>query len=253
MSVKYLIEGCIVFEPIDGLIYTSKTNKYVKIIKYDIGSNAKDILLELIVSDDCMSADELLEAVWRKKRKIEVDVTSVRQAVSNLRKTLKLVAPEVEVIKTVPKKGYVLDAHVELLKDDRSDLNIVISTRKRSLINWFLFTTLALVTVAAIFLVNTSKGARVSPFSEPEDIELYDFGMNVLQSKHHPVDKKLLPLFKQCVSQLNLSSVDSVVIYSTSEEFMSLTVFYSKSTKQPETFRMILPKVGDREGYKCAL
>jgi DNA-binding winged helix-turn-helix (wHTH) protein len=253
MSVKYLIEDHIVFEPGGNLIYASKTNKGVKIVKYDIGDNAKDVLLELIDSDDFMSAEELLEVVWREKRKTEVDISSVRQAVSKLRKSLKLVDSEVDVIKTVPNKGYRLDVRVELFKDNRSDLNIDNGVRKRNLINWFFYTTVALVTVVAIFLVHPSKGARVSPFSEPEDIELYDFGIKVLQSKRHPVDQKMLPLFKRCVSQLNLSSVDNVVIYSTSEEFMSLTVFYSKSTKQPETFRMILPKVGDREGYKCAL
>ncbi|ABU70607.1 winged helix-turn-helix domain-containing protein [Vibrio campbellii] len=253
MSVKYLIDDCIVFEPLDSLIYTAKPNKDVKIVKYDIGDNAKDILLELIDSDGCMSAEELLEAVWRKKRNIEVDITSVRQAVSKLRKSLKLVAPEVDVIKTVPKRGYVLDVHVELFKDDRSDSNIGDSVRKRSLVNWFLFTTVALVTVSVIFLVHPSKGVWGSPFSEPEDIESHDFGMSVLQSKHHPVDKKLLPLFKQCASQLNLSSTDTVVIYATTEQFISLTAFYSKSTKEPVTFRIILPKVGDREGYKCVL
>lgn len=253
MSIRYLIDDRIVFEPLGSLIYTSNSNKDVKIIKYDIGDNAKDILLELIASDDCMSAEELLEAVWRKKRKIEVDITSVRQAVSKLRKSLKLVAPEVDVIKTVPKKGYVIDVHVELLKDDRSDLNIGSSKRKRSLVNWFLSSGVALVTVSAIFLVHTSKGLRVSPFSKPEDIALYDFGMNVLQSKHHPVDKKLLPLFKQCASQLNLSRSDTAVIYATTEEFISLTAFYSNSAKQPKTFRIILPKVEDKEGYKCEL
>ncbi|MFS1918966.1 winged helix-turn-helix domain-containing protein [Vibrio sp. 10N.286.45.E10] len=61
--------------------------------------------MELIVSGTYLSVEQLLEEVWRKQRQVEVDVTSVRQAVSKLRRSLKIVAPQVDVIKTIPKRA----------------------------------------------------------------------------------------------------------------------------------------------------
>ncbi|WP_372384921.1 transcriptional regulator [Vibrio sp. BS-M-Sm-2] len=115
MSLIYLIADCIAFDPHGKCIYRYDSFNRKQTIKYDIGDNSSDILMELIVSGTYLSVEQLLEEVWRKQRQVEVDVTSVRQAVSKLRRSLKIVAPQVDVIKTIPKKGYLFDANVELI------------------------------------------------------------------------------------------------------------------------------------------
>ncbi len=126
MINKYLIADCIIFEPNSNSIYRYPIAKGGDSVEYDIGDNSKDILLVLVERDGCISAEELLQEVWREKRKIEVDITSVRQAVSKLRKSLSVIAPDIEIIKTVPKAGYVLNAQVTLIKNElivKSDEN----------------------------------------------------------------------------------------------------------------------------------
>ncbi|WP_409581044.1 winged helix-turn-helix domain-containing protein [Vibrio owensii] len=104
------------FEPFENSIYIYRTNRK-EITKHEIGENSKDVLLELIESKKCLSTEELLENIWRNKRKSEVDITSVRQAVSKLRKSFSFVAPEIDIIKTIPRKGYLLNAKVILLDE----------------------------------------------------------------------------------------------------------------------------------------
>ncbi|WP_104023702.1 winged helix-turn-helix domain-containing protein [Vibrio hyugaensis] len=248
MNVKYLISDSIVFEPEFNHIYCLKSGKGETVVKHDIGDNSKDILLALIDSDGCMSTEELLEEVWRKKRNIEVDVTSVRQAVSKLRKSFKLIEPEIEAIKTVPKKGYVLDVHFELMRDDLPTKSLESSNRASG---YLIAICVAVTTALFSFLAYDNNAFDESPFSKVYGISIGDSNLNVVQSKHHPVDKRLLPIFSQCISQLNLFDADTVVIYSTTEDFLSLTAFYEKPIEKQITFRLILSKGVDEESKKC--
>ncbi|WP_409438345.1 transcriptional regulator [Vibrio sp. BS-M-Sm-2] len=246
MSLIYLIADCIAFDPHGKCIYRYDSFNRKQTIKYDIGDNSSDILMELIVSGTYLSVEQLLEEVWRKQRQVEVDVTSVRQAVSKLRRSLKIVAPQVDVIKTIPKKGYLFDANVELIskggnRKERAPVVVLV----------------LLSIVMLVFLINFFsyyiKSPEDSPFSKVVGIDLVDSSLNVVQSKHHPVDKKLLPIFSKCISELNLFDADTVAIYSTTEDFLSLTAFYEEPNKRQITFRLILSKVFNKEHYKCGL
>lgn len=248
MNLKYLIADYIVFCPIGNYIYSSLNVDGKEAIKYDIGDNSRDILLVLL-EGRCMSAEQLLEEVWRKQREIEVDITSVRQAVSKLRKSLKIVAPGVEVIKTVPKKGYILDVNVEVIHDEL----IHHESAKKEQATLPVLVSLCIIMLAFLvaFFSYYIKSPEESPFSKVVGIDLIDSGLNVVESKHHPVDKALLPLFSQCISELNLFDADTVAIYSTTEDFLSLTAFYEEPITRQVTFRLILSKGFNRESYKC--
>lgn len=248
MNVKYLISDSIVFEPEFNHIYRLNNGKNETVVKHDIGENSKDILLALINSERGMSTEDLLEEVWRKKRNIEVDATSVRQAVSKLRKSMKLLEPEIEAIKTMPKKGYVLNVHVELMTDERPCKTL--GSQSRAL--WYLITICVAVTSVLFNLFSYNNSALdESPFSKVDSINIKSSSLNVVQSIHYPVDERLLPIFSDCISQLKLFDADTVVIYSAKEGFLSLTAFYEKPVKKQISFRLVLSKGFGEESGKC--
>lgn len=252
MSIKYIIGDCVVFEPADNCIYGIVNGKEEASVKYDIGDNSKDILLELINRGDFISPEDLLQEVWRNKRKIEVDVTSVRQAVSKLRKSLRVVAPELEVIKTVSRRGYILDVHVEQLKETLESERV---EHKGRATRYFLSTFFIIISAFSVLLAyyNLNDRPMESPFSEIDGIDEDMFDFKIVQSKYNPIDKSLLPLFIKCSSQLDLLNADTIVIYATTKEFLSLTAFYEKPSKKQITFRLILPIRDEMETYECAL
>lgn len=80
-----------------------------------MGSNESRILLALcIYSHRAASRDELIEFAWRDKG-LEVDGSSLTQAVYTLRKVLRDSTRSPNFVKTVPKIGYRLVCDVEVL------------------------------------------------------------------------------------------------------------------------------------------
>lgn len=248
VNKRYLIAGSIVFEPDSRHIYRSNKMTEHIAVKYDLGENSKEILLALIESDTCMSPEELLEEVWRRKKQIEVDITSVRQAISKLRKNLKLVEPKIEIVKTIPRKGYFLDADVELIKNGPIHTEAVENKEyKRS--NLLKLSILLVVFYALFFIYHRQKQPEESVFSEVENMNLTD--LKVMQSKDNPVEQSLLPFFRGCISQLKLLDAETVIIYSTTEGVISLTAFYETPIKKATTYRLVLIKNIDKGGSEC--
>lgn len=254
MSKKYLIDDSVVFEPDSNHLYKCDGKDSFAPIKYEIGENSKDVLLTLIEnSGQYVSAEELLEQVWRKNKNVEVDVTSVRQAVSKLRKILKLVEPEIQVIKTVSKKGYCLSVKVKPITDD---LNYKISSGFNGVkvICKFAFFILLIFLPIALFIYSNKWYLHDSPvFTEIKGIDLYDGKVKLMQNKYHPIDKEVLPFFVNCLSNLGLEikRIDNVVIYSTSERNFSVIVFFNDLENKALTYRFILADSFGKERVKC--
>ncbi len=253
VNKRYLIAGSIVFEPDSRHIYSSNKMTEHIAVKYDLGENSKEILLALIESDTCMSPEELLEEVWRRKKQIEVDITSVRQSVSKLRKNLKIVEPKIDIVKTIPRKGYFLDADVELIKDEVIHTEAVKKKEvKRTHLLKICMALAVLVAFLALFSIYHSQAqSDESIFSEVENMGLNDSDLKVMQSKDHPVDQSLLPFFRGCISQLKLLDAETVIIYSNAEGVISLTAFYEKPIKKSTTYRFILTKSFGKGRGEC--
>ncbi|NVJ56077.1 MAG: winged helix-turn-helix domain-containing protein [Vibrionaceae bacterium] len=87
-------------------------------------SNESRILLALcIYSHRAASRDELIEFAWRDKG-LEVDGSSLTQAVYTLRKVLSDSTRSPNFVKTVPKIGYRLVCDVDVLPSNNEDNNI---------------------------------------------------------------------------------------------------------------------------------
>ncbi|WP_045384375.1 winged helix-turn-helix domain-containing protein [Vibrio campbellii] len=248
MSLSYLIAERIVFEPFNNCIYAYRVER-TDINKYDIGENSKYILLELINNKSYISKEEFLDNVWRKKRNIEVDDTSVRQAVSKLRRSLKLVAPEIEIIKTIPKKGYRLDVEVKLINKEPRGEVVVKKTKGPRLI--LLMACAFTVTVSQLVFSHYKRGVEKTPFINLAGVKSFRSGLDVFRPELHRFDEDHIRLAEQCIAKLNLSEADTIVVDTTTKEYLSLTVFYESPIKRHVTIRLVLPKNSGEESYQC--
>ncbi len=85
-----------------------------------------------------------------------------------------------------------------------------------------------------------------SPFVKVDSIGIDSKDLEVLQSKIHPVDKNLLPAFKRCIYQLDLLDADIIILYSTTDGFLSFSALYDGPIKHQTTFRLIRSKISMR-------
>jgi len=95
----YLIDNSVIFDPVSG-----------KLSKFDeeiyLGQNAKECLMLLITHKGMIiSKEQLIAEVWNAKGIIVSD-NALRQTMYTIRKSLKYLSKEHELIITIPRKGY---------------------------------------------------------------------------------------------------------------------------------------------------
>ncbi|MDP5254289.1 MULTISPECIES: transcriptional regulator [unclassified Vibrio] len=106
---KFLIAGRFLFDSNSNCLYDQQSDEESS----RLGSNEGRILLLLCQNpNDVITRQELHEFVWREQG-FEVDDSSLTQAISTLRKSLKDSTRSPIYIKTVPKRGYQLICAVE--------------------------------------------------------------------------------------------------------------------------------------------
>ncbi|CAH1536870.1 hypothetical protein THZG08_580016 [Vibrio owensii] len=89
--------------------------------------------------------------------------------------------------------------------------------------------------------------AQIEAFKSPPQ------GLKIIHPEQHPINKELLPLIEQCISELNTSKADTILVHSRSDSYLSFTVFYEKPIKKHYTLRLILSYSSDgKRSYKCS-
>ncbi|YCI28793.1 winged helix-turn-helix domain-containing protein [Erwinia sp. PK3-005] len=155
----YCINNNVIFDP---LKHTLTSSKFYPEKDTKLNQPTSRCLSLLIERKGCViTQEDFMNEVWRKHG-MEVTVNTLYQNISILRKTLKRVGIDENIIITVPKKGITLSAQVEKLSDktflpslpplpltqqEESPLN-----RKGSLSQFLVLWLLLLVTLFALWL-----------------------------------------------------------------------------------------------------
>lgn len=155
----YCINNNVIF---DTLKHTLTSSKFYPEKDTKLNQPTSRCLSLLIERKGCViTQEDFMNEVWRKHG-MEVTVNTLYQNISILRKTLKRVGIDENIIITVPKKGITLSAQVEKLSDktflpsspplpltqqEESPLN-----RKGSLSQFLVLWLLLLVTLFALWL-----------------------------------------------------------------------------------------------------
>lgn len=155
----YCINNNVIFDP---LKHTLTSSKFYPEKDTKLNQPTSRCLSLLIERKGCViTQEDFMNEVWRKHG-MEVTVNTLYQNISILRKTLKRVGIDENIIITVPKKGITLSAQVEKLSDktflpssppliltqqEESPLN-----RKGSLGQFLVLWLLLLVTLFALWL-----------------------------------------------------------------------------------------------------
>lgn len=155
----YCINNNVIFDP---LKHTLTSSKFYPEKDTKLNQPTSRCLSLLIERKGCViTQEDFMNEVWRKHG-MEVTVNTLYQNISILRKTLKRVGIDENIIITVPKKGITLSAQVEKLSDktslpssppliltqqEESPLN-----RKGSLDQFLVLWLLLLVTLFALWL-----------------------------------------------------------------------------------------------------
>lgn len=111
----YCINNNVIFDPLKHTLTTSKfyPEKDTKLNQ----PTSRCLLLLIERRGDVITQEEFMNEVWRKHG-MEVTVNTLYQNISILRKTLKRVGIDENIIITVPKKGITLSAQVAELSDN---------------------------------------------------------------------------------------------------------------------------------------
>ncbi|RKF18492.1 hypothetical protein DBZ36_08770 [Alginatibacterium sediminis] len=101
-SPCYRLSNLLSFEPLKQQLYDENGE-----VVQTLGNNeAKALMILIDRRDQIVTRERLQEEVWRKQG-LEVDDSSITQAISNLRKLLNDDSKTPQFIRTVPKKGYI--------------------------------------------------------------------------------------------------------------------------------------------------
>lgn len=112
IGTKFIVAERFTFDPLSNALIDKDNDQ--ELIR--LGSNESRILWLLAQRpNDVVSRHDLHAFVWREQG-FEVDDSSLTQAISTLRKTLKDSTKLPQYIKTVPKRGYQLIARVEIVE-----------------------------------------------------------------------------------------------------------------------------------------
>lgn len=110
----YCINNNVIFDP---LKHTLTSSKFYPEKDTKLNQPTSRCLSLLIERKGCViTQEDFMNEVWRKHG-MEVTVNTLYQNISILRKTLKRVGIDENIIITVPKKGITLSAQVEKLSD----------------------------------------------------------------------------------------------------------------------------------------
>ncbi|MGC9422330.1 winged helix-turn-helix domain-containing protein [Vibrio sp.] len=110
-DTKFILANRFIFDPTSNLLVDTEMGEE----EIRLGSNESRILFMLVQHpNNVITRHELHNYVWREQG-FEVDDSSLTQAISTLRKMLKDSTKAPQFIKTVPKRGYQLIAHVDCL------------------------------------------------------------------------------------------------------------------------------------------
>ncbi|WP_431626833.1 winged helix-turn-helix domain-containing protein [Enterobacter chengduensis] len=111
--MKYIVEDKIVFRPDDGAFWMTEREDE-KVILPPIVSRLMALLLE--EQGKIMTRDEIMERVWTIDG-LEPSGNSLNQYISNIRRHFQNVGLGEEVIKTIPRIGFVLSSEIKIEKD----------------------------------------------------------------------------------------------------------------------------------------
>ncbi|MDR6352512.1 winged helix-turn-helix domain-containing protein [Pantoea sp. SORGH_AS_0659] len=107
----YLIAGSIYFDPITGKLSKGDKELY-------LGHNAKECLMLLITNKGMIiSKEEIISQVWNSKGVVVSD-NALRQTMYTIRKSLKYLSREHEIITTIPRKGYRIELVRQLTESE---------------------------------------------------------------------------------------------------------------------------------------
>ena len=155
----YCINNNVIFDP---LKHTLTSRKYYPEKDTKLNQPTSRCLSLLIERRGCViTQEDFMNEVWRKHG-MEVTVNTLYQNISILRKTLKRVGIDENIIITVPKKGITLSAQVEPLSDktflaSSSSLSLtqqddIPFNRKSHLSQFLMLWLLLLVTLFALWM-----------------------------------------------------------------------------------------------------
>ncbi|UQY44654.1 winged helix-turn-helix domain-containing protein [Mixta hanseatica] len=155
----YCINNNVIFDP---LKHTLTSSKFYPEKDTKLNQPTSRCLSLLIERKGCViTQEDFMNEVWRKHG-MEVTVNTLYQNISILRKTLKRVGIDENIIITVPKKGITLSAQVEKLSDKTflpSSPPLPLTQQEESLLNrkgslsqFLVLWLLLLVTLFALWL-----------------------------------------------------------------------------------------------------
>ncbi|SNY69798.1 winged helix-turn-helix domain-containing protein [Enterobacter sp. CC120223-11] len=113
--MKYIIEDRIIFRPDDGTFWMTE-REGEKVILPPIMARLMTLLLE--EQGEVLTRDEIMDRVWTIHG-LEPSGNSLNQYISNIRRNFQNVGLGDEVIKTIPRIGFVLSSEIKIEKDDR--------------------------------------------------------------------------------------------------------------------------------------
>lgn len=116
--MKYIIEDRIIFRPDDGAFWMTE-RECEKIILPPIVARLMALLLE--EQGKVLTRDEIMDRIWTVHG-LEPSGNSLNQYISNIRRNFQNVGLGDEVIKTIPRIGFVLSNEIKIKKDIQIEL-----------------------------------------------------------------------------------------------------------------------------------
>ncbi|MNG79473.1 DNA-binding transcriptional activator CadC [compost metagenome] len=116
MTIKYLIEGIVIFD-VEKQSLTVQGNDKTEIVLHTPASNC--LLLLLRHNDEIISQKFLFENAWENKG-ITVTPNALYQNITQIRKGLRAVGLSEDIIRTIPRVGFKCSADVSIITDEHN-------------------------------------------------------------------------------------------------------------------------------------
>lgn len=177
-----------------------------------LGDSESEILYLLAVSATPLSKEDLLNKVWRERKKVEVDYTSVTKSISLLRKSLNSLMPGQDFIITIPKLGYILSEPAVEQCSNKNQPNYVL------VVFYIMF--IVFIFSLSVLYKPVNNNLRFERFN---DIHIND--IDIIKRKGEIVSGRVLPIISVCLKRLPIQKHSTVLIHVNKDYFISLTNF----------------------------
>ncbi|MBB1200880.1 hypothetical protein EGM70_11315 [Enterobacteriaceae bacterium 89] len=228
--MKYIIEGQVFFRPEDGTFWMEEKEDE-KVILPPIVARLMTLLLDR--QGDILTRDEIMDFVWTVHG-LEPSGNSLNQYISGIRRNFQNFGFGDDVIKTIPRIGFIFNAELSVVKESDPAIapkidvpapNSMESSKKKR--GYFLLVLLTAVMAGTPFMIK--KGVNILNDRQLETIpviigEINQCDVQTVKMANSSRDPKIMPIAKKLFNDNNIRCKNREKAFL----FIQSSIFYNK-------------------------